>query len=143
MRHRFLLLLLAVLTVTACSTVRRVPANPEVSPWVGCTTMDILKAMGDPDRIDSDGKGGSLLVYESGAYDDPNYDILDPEASVKGRLFAYFYLDEEGICYRVNTNRDLPAAPRTSSSVFIHHPVAVLFDLLLLFPLWIAVEVLF
>ena len=71
--------------------------------------------MGDPDRIDSDGKGGSIIVYESAPnYDDPDYDILDPEASKRPRQYARFYLDNEGICYQVDTNRPLPAAPSSS-----------------------------
>ena len=114
MRRVIFLILSAVLVLTSCSVTRRVTTAPS-QPWVGCTTEDIIKAMGDPDRIDSDGKGGSIIVYESAPnYDDPNYDILDPEASKRPRQYARFYLDNEGICYQVDTNRPLPAAPSSS-----------------------------
>ena len=106
---RFILLLLAVMAVTACGASRRVAADP-AQPWVGFTTSDILSSLGTPDRIDADGKGGSILVYESTPdYDSPDYDILDPDASAKlTRRYAKFYLNEQGTCYRVDTNRNLP-----------------------------------
>ena len=111
MKH-FFLVLLAVVTVTACGTVRRVSADA-AQPWVGCTTQDILSRMGTPDHILGDGKGGSILVYESAPdYTSPDYDILAPEASAGPRRYAYFYLDDEGYCYKVDTNRSLPAPPR-------------------------------
>ncbi|MBQ3440441.1 MAG: hypothetical protein IJG35_10745 [Bacteroidales bacterium] len=117
MKRVFFLILSAILALTSCSTARRVSSDP-VQPWVGCTTEEIIKAMGDPSRIDSDGKGGSVIVYESEpGYDDPNYDILDPEASKRPRQYARFYLDSEGICYHVDTNRPLPAAPSATSPV--------------------------
>lgn len=114
MKRVIFLILSAVLVLTSCSVTRKVSTAP-AQPWVGSTTEEIIKAMGDPDRIDSDGKGGSIIVYESAPnYDDPNYDILDPEASKRPRQYARFYLDNEGICYQVDTNRPLPAAPSAS-----------------------------
>ena len=112
MKH-FLLIVWAAVMLTACGTYRRVPADP-AQPWAGCSTSEILRAMGDPVRIDPDGKGGSILVYESAPdYDSPDYDILDPEASAaRTRKYARFYLDDEGVCYKVDTNRSLPAPPR-------------------------------
>lgn len=114
MRRTVYLLLAVCAFCTACGTTRRVPANDLSKPtWVGMTTYDILEKMGDPTRIDGDGKGGSILRYESTpSYDDPKYDILDPEASVGTRQYANFYLDDQGVCYRVDTNRDLPGPPR-------------------------------
>ena len=110
MKH-FILVLLAVVTVTACGTSRRVSADP-AQPWVGYTTQDILTRMGTPDHILDDGKGGSVLVYESAPdYTSPDYDILAPEASATPRRYAYFYLDREGYCYKVDANRSLPSPP--------------------------------
>ena len=114
MKRVFFLILSAVLVLTSCSVTRKASTAP-AQPWVGSTTEEIIKTRGDPSRIDSDGKGGSIIVYESAPnYDDPNYDILDPEASKQHRQYARFYLDNEGICYQVDTNRPLPAAPSAS-----------------------------
>jgi hypothetical protein len=125
--------LLAVVTVTACGTSRRVSAVDGTPSWEGRSTAEILRAMGDPDRIDADGKGGSILVYESAPdYNSPEYDILAPEAEARTRRYAHFYLDDEGRCYRVDTNRPLPVPSR-----FFHTGVAVEFwlDLLWSIPL--------
>ena len=108
MKH-FILLLSALALLTACGSSRRVSAVDGTAAWEGRTTSEIMRAMGDPDRIDPDGKGGSILVYESAPdYSSPDYDILAPEAA-SPRRYAHFYLDDEGVCYRVDTNRTLPA----------------------------------
>ena len=113
---RIILLLAALALLTACGTSRRVSAADGTPSWEGRTTADILQAMGNPDRIDPDGRGGSILVYESAPdYSSPDYDILAPEASASPRRYANFYLDEEGRCYRVDTNRNLPAPSRYPS----------------------------
>lgn len=113
MKKYLILILAASVAFSACSVSRRVSVSTEsVSPWVGCETTEILDAMGSPGRINPDGEGGSILVYESTPdYTDPAYDILDPDASARHREYAYFYLDDEGTCYRVETNRTLPQAP--------------------------------
>ena len=111
MKH-FLLLLSALALLTACGPSRRVSAADGTATWEGRTTSEIIRAMGDPDRIDTDGKGGSILVYETAPdYSSPDYDILAPEASASSRRYAHFYLNDEGRCYRVDTNRNLPAPP--------------------------------
>ena len=132
MKH-FILLLAALALLTACGTSRRISAAGGIEPWVGRETGDILERMGTPDRIDPDGKGGSILVYESAPdYNSPEYDILAPEAEARTRRYAHFYLDDEGRCYRVDANRPLPVPSR-----FFHTGVAVEFwlDLLWSIPL--------
>lgn len=135
MKRIVLLLLAACLALTACSVTRHVSktAMEDSDSWVGCETADITEAMGYPNHITEDGKGGCVLVYESAPdYDSPDYDILDPDASSRNRKYACFYVDEEGICYLVESNYDLPAAPQLDypedhSSIWI--------DLLITIPL--------
>ena len=115
----FILLLSALALLTACGTSRRVSAVDGTPSWEGRSTAEILRAMGNPDRIDADGKGGSILVYESAPdYSSPDYDILDPAASARARRYANFFLSDEGVCYRVDTNRNLPAPPALYRSPF-------------------------
>ena len=119
MKRIVLLLLAACLALTACSVSHRVSkaSTDNTDPWVGCETIDITNVMGYPNHITEDGKGGSVLVYESAPdYDSPDFDILDPEASSRKRNYACFYVDEVGTCYRVETNYDLPAAPELVDS---------------------------
>ena len=110
---KIFILLFAVVLVSACGTSRRVSMDREGRPsWVGYDALTIIKTMGNPDRIDENGRGGSILRYESAPdYTDPKYDILDPDAAKRTREYAYFYLDDEGTCYSVDTNRTLPAPP--------------------------------
>ena len=135
MKRIVLLLLAACLALTACSVTRKVSkaSTEDPAPWVGCSTADITEAMGYPNHITEDGKGGSVLVYESAPdYDSPDYDILDPDASSRNRQYACFFVDEEGICYQVETNYELPAAPQLYYS---EDRSSIWFDLLITIPL--------
>ena len=143
MKH-FLLLLSALALLTACGSSRRVSAVDGTAAWEGRTTSEIMRAMGDPDRIDPDGKGGSILVYESTPdYSSPDYDILAPEASASPRRYAHFYLDDEGVCYRVDTNRTLLPAPNDTYRSFRWLAVPFAVDVLVYLPLLILGAVLF
>ena len=135
MKKFLFLILAAAVACTACSVSTHVSVSTEKNTsWEGCETMEILDAMGTPDRIDVDGRDGSILVYESTPdYDDPGYDILDPAASARKPEYAYFYLDDEGVCYRVETNHALPAAPRHVVSAGIDW--LDVFDWIILVPL--------
>ena len=110
---KIFILLFAVVLVSACGTSRRVSMDREGRPsWVGYDALTIIKTMGNPDRIDENGRGGSILRYDSTPdYSDPKYDILDPDAAKHAREYAYFYLNDEGTCYSVETNRSLPSPP--------------------------------
>ena len=142
MKH-FILLLSALTLLTACGSSRRVSAVDGPAAWEGRTTSEIMRAMGDPDRIDPDWKGGSILVYESAPdYSSPDYDILDPAASARARRYANFYLDDEGVCYRVDTNRNLPA-PYDSYRSFRWLAVPFAVDVLVYLPLLVLGAIIF
>ena len=135
MKH-FILLLSALALLTACGSSRRVSAADGTATWEGRTTSEIIQAMGDPDRIDTDGKGGSILVYETAPdYSSPDYDILAPEASVRSRRYAHFYLNDEGRCYRVDTNRSLPMPYESYHSHRSWLLVPIVVDLVVYLPL--------
>lgn len=128
---KFFFLLLAVVLTTSCGTYRRV-SKDTASTWVGHTTTQIMQALGGPDQIDSDGDGGSILRYEAKPnYEDPDYDILDPSPAPVTEGHAYFYMNQEGICYRVDSNRALPAPPDKPRSVM---GVSLLVDLFVFLP---------
>ena len=104
---KYFILLVAVVLATSCGASRRVSRNDNLS-WVGHPTLEILKAMGNPDHIDSDGKGGSILRYEiKPNYEDPSYDILDPDVKPGEGGHAYFYVTPEGYCYHVDADKKL------------------------------------
>ena len=135
MRNRLLVFLCIVLALTACSVTRQVSkaSTEDSDSWVGRFTADITQAMGYPNHITEDGKGGSVLVYESAPdYNSPDYDILDPAASSRKRNYACFYVDEEGTCYQVETNYALPSAPQL---VYSDNRGTIWIDLLITIPL--------
>ena len=147
MKKFILLCLAAMVAFSACSTTRRVSsrgAGDSDRSWVGSNTTEILQAMGEPSRIDTDGRGGSILIYESTPdYDSPDYDILDPNASTRTRKYANFYLDAEGRCYRVDSNIDLPAAQVYYADDPDGGFLETVFDILLIFPLAIGIGIFF
>ena len=117
MKKIFILLFVAVLA-TSCGVMHRAWREASIS-WVGHPTLEIIQAMGNPDRIDSDGNGGSILRYEAKAnYEDPSYDILDPNAKPDEVGHAYFYVDSEGDCYKVDADRKLPNPRSSVDNVF-------------------------
>ena len=106
---KFFILLFVVVLATSCGASRRVSRYENLS-WVGHHTLEILQAMGNPDRIDSDGRDGSILRYEARPnYEDPSYDLLDPDAKPSMGGYAYFYVDRYGDCYWVDATRKLPS----------------------------------
>lgn len=134
MMKKSIFLLLVLVLATSCGTSRRV--SREAAPsWVGHSTQEILQTMGDPDRIDDDGNGGSILCYEAKPnYDDPSYDILDPDVKPGLGGHAYFYLDQEGDCYRVDASRKLPAP---SHRVYSDDGNGFWIDILIYLPLFL------
>ena len=107
MKKILIFLFIAVLAMS-CGVSRKVSREANLS-WVGRPTLEIIQRMGNPDRIEGDGKDGSILRYEAKPnYEDPSYDILDPNAKPDEGGYAYFYVDREGECYFVDTDRKLP-----------------------------------
>ena len=107
---RFLLILAALAAFVSCGTSRRLSTDTKQVSWVGHTAIEIMRVLGNPDSIDDDGRGGSILRYNMEPnYEDPAYDIMAPEAVPSNGGYAYFFLDRYGDCYSVDTNRELPA----------------------------------
>ena len=104
---RFIFLLALVAAITSCGSSRRL-SRSEYTPWVGHSALEILQAMGNPDRIDSDGMDGSILRYiVKSDYEDPSFDLLDPDARPSEGGYVYFYLTPGGDCYKVESNREM------------------------------------
>ena len=131
---KFFILVLAVVLATSCGVSRKVSRQANLS-WVGHPTLEIIQMMGNPDRIDNDGKDGSILRYEAKPnYEDPSYDILDPDAKPDEGGYAYFYVDREGDCYYVDTDRKLPN-PNNRYAVYDDDGDSIWVDILIYLPL--------
>lgn len=131
---KFFILVLVVVLATSCGVSRKVSRQANLS-WVGHPTLEIIQMMGNPDRIDNDGKDGSILRYEAKPnYEDPSYDILDPDAKPDEGGYAYFYVDREGDCYYVDTDRKLPN-PNNRYDVYDDDGDSIWVDILIYLPL--------
>lgn len=104
----------------ACSTTREVRVKePEPSfdsIWRGKTHGEIVRTFGAPTREASDGKDGTILVYENineitTSDIDTHFGMFDPDVTTTrrtNRTFKEFFIDKDGICYLARTN--IPSA---------------------------------
>ena len=93
MRSIFIFCIAAAIlaAMTSCGTTKYVPSEEDelTQIWTGKEYQDIVQSYGEPDHIEMDGNDGSILVYD-----------LERE--------MYFFLNPEGYCYLVSTNRSVP-----------------------------------
>lgn len=101
--------------MTSCGTTKYVPTEEDelTQIWAGKEYQDIVKSYGEPDRIEMDGMDGSILVYEEHATVIERDSVYVPQAptTVTDRDHEremYFFLNPEGYCYLVSTNRSVP-----------------------------------
>ena len=81
--------------------------------WVGKSYSEIVRHFGAPDRVEFDGKDGSILVYEdftttTNTDVDTHFGNFDPdyETTVKReKHYTHFFIDIDSQCYLVKSNR--------------------------------------
>lgn len=100
--------------MTSCGTAKKLEQLPTqeeelTQRWAGKEYSDIVQSFGAPDRIAPDGKDGSIIIYEnvSTTYEtDKSLVFDDYTTTVKNeKKFIHFFLNPEGSCYLVKTNR--------------------------------------
>lgn len=115
-----------VLSLSACGGPRMISLEPEANGmWCGKPHAAIINEYGAPNREMSDGMGGKILVYEhtettvtttadnnacyGGIYE--FYYGFSPIRNTTYRTetetktdYANFYVDGNGVCYKVETN---------------------------------------
>ena len=125
MRTIFFLIPAAMLAaMTSCGTSKYIPTEEEelTQNWAGKEYSDIVQSYGAPDRVETDGKDGSILVYEEFAtvinrQTDSRETVFGPSVTTTitnrdKKYFTHFFLNPEGYCYLVKTNRDVPGSAR-------------------------------
>lgn len=81
--------------------------------FIGLGYADIVRANGAPTREASDGMGGIIYVYEESiteysAYSREgvrNVPLYSDAVAMTYRLYTEFYVDPDGMCYLVRSNR--------------------------------------
>ena len=103
--------------MTSCGTTKYVPTEEDelTQIWAGKEYQDIVQSYGEPDRIEMDGMDGSILVYEEHAtvIERDSVYVTQVPPTVTDRNHEremYFFLNPEGYCYLVSTNRSVPGS---------------------------------
>ncbi len=97
--------------MTSCGTTKYVPTEEDelTQIWAGKEYQDIVQSYGEPDRIEMDGDDGSILVYEEQAPVSERVTQVPPTVTDRNHeREMYFFLNPEGYCYLVSTNRSVP-----------------------------------
>lgn len=111
-----------VMLVSSCGSAKLVPAEEEYNnAWKGRTHAEIVQTYGAPNRSESDGQGGIILVYETvvistttssnaglGMYAPDHF----TSRSSSSEQYVHFFLDSNDYCYLVKTNKALPGGQR-------------------------------
>ena len=125
MRTYLYLIPAAMLAVmTSCGTAKYIPTEEEelTQTWAGKEYSDIVQSYGAPDRVETDGRDGSIMVYEEFATvmnseTNTRDTVFGPSVSTTitnqdKKLYTNFFLNPEGHCYLVKTNRPVPGSAR-------------------------------
>ncbi len=115
MRSIFILCIAAAIlaAMTSCGTTKYVPTEEDelTQIWAGKEYQDIVQSYGEPDRIEMDGDDGSILVYEEQAPVSERVTQVPPTVTDRNHeREMYFFLNPEGYCYLVSTNRSVPGS---------------------------------
>ena len=118
-------ILSAVLLFTGCSSYKSLldgsnPSGTEYynSTYRGQTHSQIVMDFGAPNREVSDGGDGIILVYEDVSTSSYVYSTgyVDHDVNVS---YIQFFLDGQGVCYNVKTNRLSPAQEQSIRRGFL------------------------
>ena len=107
---RVLMLLAAVMALSSCSTaVKYISLEQSYNDqWAGRSHADIVAEFGAPDRVESDGLNGSILVYETIT---TVSEVREKYSGVYNRTeksekeFTHFFIGEDSRCYTVKSNK--------------------------------------
>lgn len=93
---RVLILLFSVVAFSSCApAVKYISMEPSYNEqWNGRSHADIVAEFGAPDRVESDGLDGSILVYET--YTTVS-DVVEKE-------YTHYFIGSDSRCYAVKSN---------------------------------------
>ena len=110
---RVILLLSVALVLSSCSIFKHYSVEQAYSEvWKGKSYTEIVVNFGAPDRVESDGNGGQILVYEKFSTKtttevDTHFGYFDPDYTTKvqrERLFTHFFIGSDNVCYHIRSN---------------------------------------
>lgn len=114
MKTRILILMTTAILTCSCATVKYIPMEEEYNrEWKNRSYSEIVMEYGAPDRVEYDGKDGSILVYEKFTTVettdvDTHFGMFDPDYKTKistEKEYVHFFLGRDDICYLVKSNQ--------------------------------------
>ena len=111
------------MSLFSCGSSRQI--NPALSAeeeynqaWTGRSHAEIVQAFGAPDRVESDGRDGRILVYETVTTTtrsdvDTHFGMFDPDVTTTmstDKRYTHFFLGPDGLCYLVRSNTHMPGS---------------------------------
>lgn len=114
MSSRILCLLAAVVAFSSCSILKVSSVEQEYNEvWKDRTYTEIVMEFGAPDRVESDGNAGKILVYEQFTTTtttdvDTHFGNFDPDYTTKvktNKFYTHFFVGPDNICYHVKSNK--------------------------------------
>lgn len=90
---RLLVLLLALVALSSCSSaIKYISLESSFNElWAGRSHADVVNEYGAPDRVESDGLDGCILIYETFKED-------------LSKDYTHFYIGGDSRCYMVKSN---------------------------------------
>ena len=113
---RILYLFAALVALSSCSVLKTYPVEQKYNEeWKGRSHSDIVKRFGAPDRVESDGSGGQILIYEKVSTTattdvDTHFGMFDPDYTTKvqtNKFHTHFFVGPDNICYHIKSNRTI------------------------------------
>lgn len=141
---RFLSLLISLIALSSCGVLKNYPLEQEYNEvWKGKTYNEIVMSFGAPDRVESDGNGGNILVYEefnttTTTDVDTHFGNFDPDYTTKVRTskkYTHFFISSDNSCYHVKSNMTRLDAQGKNGKAWLVGSLGVMGVLAILFPL--------
>ena len=137
-------LMVSLGALSSCTATRQVNmANDYYSRYGGQPYSVIVSCMGAPSRVESDGAGGKILVYEYYTHSTSGSSLSNMSNASEFRSnttatrhYVEFYLSPDDSCYRVRTNHMKDGEKyfswwKTGLALGLGTPIAYIFFLML------------
>lgn len=141
---RFLYLLISLFAISSCGVLKNYPLEQEYNEvWKGKSHNEVVISFGAPDRVESDGNGGKILVYEQFSTTtttdvDTHFGNFDPDYTTKVRTsksYTHFFINSDNSCYHVKSNKTRLDAQGKNGRTWLVGSLGVIGVLAILFPL--------
>lgn len=106
---RIFIMLVSLLVLSSCATSVKYISMEQIytEQWTGRSHSDIVSAFGAPDRVESDGLDGLILVYEkvtTVSEIKEKYSGVYNETVTTDKEYTHYFIGSDNRCYAVKSN---------------------------------------